>query len=516
MKKWLRMALMLMAVIALLTTAAFAADIDLDISGDKDGRGWEWDASQQTLYLDDADLSKGIFIDGDATIELDGDNYITVDEGAAIYVEGDLTITGRGELTVYAENGDGICVKGDLLIEDTEVVVEYSYDDAIEAEDNIDIINSYIRIEETDCCGIYSNVGDIVIEDSEIEIDYIGYDANDGIDGFNVTILDSQVTILEGDSDGLIAVDVVTIVDSEVWIGRMGRDGVDASDLYVENSAVMVQEASDNGIETYNIEVVSSEIYASGENVALCILDGYTDIDFGGLRLRGSTRDAITDLRRLVRNIDEEVYSLDGWEYTLMIDGEPIRTLTIGVFDEDEFIDLGPTKEKRVAGILSELVLGYGMPYRDVASNAWYYDAVEEAYHEGYMVGVGNATFAPDQPLTRAMLWTVLARLNNASTYSEGVWYEGAQQWAIINGVSDGKNPNEAVSVEELITMVWRNCGNPYRVAYLDGYADQAKVSNWAVDAMKWAKDQGLLRGELLNPQADASRAYTAYVLVGA
>ncbi|MBR5516143.1 MAG: fibronectin type III domain-containing protein, partial [Clostridia bacterium] len=84
------------------------------------------------------------------------------------------------------------------------------------------------------------------------------------------------------------------------------------------------------------------------------------------------------------------------------------------------------------------------IPFEDVSKDAWYYESVGNSYNKGLFVGTTETTFSPDATMTRASVWTVLARIEGADiSVKEGEdWYEGARRWAMENGVSDGTNPN--------------------------------------------------------------------------
>ena len=155
--------------------------------------------------------------------------------------------------------------------------------------------------------------------------------------------------------------------------------------------------------------------------------------------------------------------------------------------------------------------------YTDVSPYAWYAEAVEYVTVQGLMNGVGEGKFAPSAAVTRAMVWTVLARMDGEDTASTGLWYAKAQQWAMETGVSDGTNPESAITREQLATMLYRYCGSPAVSGSLSGYADGSSVSDWAEDAMLWAIEQGLIEGvgdNKLAPDADTTRAQLAQILM--
>lgn len=156
------------------------------------------------------------------------------------------------------------------------------------------------------------------------------------------------------------------------------------------------------------------------------------------------------------------------------------------------------------------------LPFTDVPKTAWYYDAVKTAYEAGIMNGVTDTLFEPDGTLTRAMFWTILARVDGVDTDGGATWYSRAQQWAIENGVSDGSDPMGALTRKQLVTMLWRLNGEPV-VDYLITAPDASQISSWALEAMRWAASIGLIEGDetgALNPTATTTRAQAATFMV--
>lgn len=156
-------------------------------------------------------------------------------------------------------------------------------------------------------------------------------------------------------------------------------------------------------------------------------------------------------------------------------------------------------------------------PFTDVHSGAWYYKPVKYVYDNHLMVGLDETTFAPDGAVTRAMVWAVLAREANATLENGEQWYSGAQQWAIENGVSDGLHPLQAVTREELVTMIHRYSNAPAGHDDLSHFTDSATISPWAFEAMQWGVDVGLVSGldnHTLAPKTGASRSQLAAILM--
>ena len=156
-------------------------------------------------------------------------------------------------------------------------------------------------------------------------------------------------------------------------------------------------------------------------------------------------------------------------------------------------------------------------PFTDVSVNAWYYEAVKYVYENGIMNGMDRYSFQPNGTLTRAMVWTMLARLDGVDTEGGNSWYAKAQEWATATGVSDGENPTGEVTREQLITMLWRYAGSPTYTADLSGYVDTADISSWAGQAMCWAVATGVIEGDensALTPKASTTRAQAAAMLM--
>ena len=167
----------------------------------------------------------------------------------------------------------------------------------------------------------------------------------------------------------------------------------------------------------------------------------------------------------------------------------------------------------------------------DMAPNAWYKDAVQYAYDNGLMTGVSATEFDPEATTTRAMIVSILARLEGVESaqaagfadVDDNDWYATAVNWAanvgVVNGYEDNTfQPNTAITREQLaaILMNYANYkGQDVSArASLDNYTDQP--STWAEEAMQWAVAEGLISGvtnDQLQPQSSATRAQVAAIL---
>lgn len=182
--------------------------------------------------------------------------------------------------------------------------------------------------------------------------------------------------------------------------------------------------------------------------------------------------------------------------------------------------------------------LGSQLPYLDVLSSEWYYESVKYATQKGWMNGTSAIEFAPESQTTRAMLVTVLHRIegspapqaeNAFSDVAAGTWYTDAVSWAaennIVNGMGDGTfAPDTAITREQMTTVLFRYAQFKQKDegirAPLEPFADQSSVSDWAQEGLKWAVSEGIINGiEVenslqLQPQGNATRAQIATVLM--
>lgn len=170
-------------------------------------------------------------------------------------------------------------------------------------------------------------------------------------------------------------------------------------------------------------------------------------------------------------------------------------------------------------------------PFVDVRAKDWFHDSVKAVYEEGWMLGTDSTHFSPAADTSRAMIATILWRLEGApasktrDVYTDCVadsWYIDAVAWAAESGVVKGYGkglfgPEDPVTREQLALMLWRYAGSPQTGGTLDHFADADMADAWAVDALSWAAEQGILRGKgrekLLDPTGKASRAEAAAML---
>ncbi len=193
----------------------------------------------------------------------------------------------------------------------------------------------------------------------------------------------------------------------------------------------------------------------------------------------------------------------EGWELVyITVNGKRI--------DGTEFVM--PNQNVEVKAVFAQ----WKLPFCDVPASAWYHDAVKYVYYADLMDGVEEHIFAPNDTLTRAMVWTIIARAEGVDTDGGATWYAKAQEWVVAKGISDGENPSAAITRQELVTMLWRLAGEPV-VNYALTAPDADAISGWAYEAMRWAVSEGIIEGDengLIHPTATCTRAEAAAILM--
>lgn len=125
--------------------------------------------------------------------------------------------------------------------------------------------------------------------------------------------------------------------------------------------------------------------------------------------------------------------------------------------------------------------------------NHWAKDAIDFVSARGLVNGMNDSIYAPNASTTRAQLWTILARQNNADLNGGNTWYEKAQLWSKDKGVSDGANPNGTINRAQMVTMLWRAKGQPAAggaATFTDVSAD-----SYYAGAVSWAVEHGITTG---------------------
>jgi len=204
----------------------------------------------------------------------------------------------------------------------------------------------------------------------------------------------------------------------------------------------------------------------------------------------------------------------DGYELDILIvtdaNGNEISLVDIG---NGQFKFTMPASAVSIKATFTEVLVNI---FADVSVADWFVDAVEYVVRNSIMEGVSENEFAPLSTMSRAMVWTILARIDG-ETVTGSTWIETAMKWATDDGVSDGTDANGLVTREQFATMLWRYAGEPASTYSLEAYTDASGVNEWAQTAMQWAVENGIITGvtsTTLEPQGTATRAQAAAMLM--
>lgn len=169
-------------------------------------------------------------------------------------------------------------------------------------------------------------------------------------------------------------------------------------------------------------------------------------------------------------------------------------------------------------------------PFADVPKDAWYYEAVRFVCERGLMNGYSDGRFGPNDTLSRAQLAQILfnkegqpagSGQSDFTDVAGEAWYSAAVRWAadqgIVGGYGDGTfGPNAPITREQLAVMLWRYSGSPDATDKELHFNDMGEISGFALEAMRWAVENGILNGYgdgQLGPQGQATRAQVAQML---
>ena len=146
--------------------------------------------------------------------------------------------------------------------------------------------------------------------------------------------------------------------------------------------------------------------------------------------------------------------------------------------------------------------------------NHWAREEIDFVSARELVNGVSDTIYAPNASATRAQLWTILARQNDADLSGGANWYEKAQLWSKDKGISDGTEPNAAINRAQMVTMLWRTMGQPTATDKVS-FADVPAGSYYA-QAVAWAVESGItagVGGGRFDPSATCTRAQIAAFL---
>jgi hypothetical protein len=206
--------------------------------------------------------------------------------------------------------------------------------------------------------------------------------------------------------------------------------------------------------------------------------------------------------------------------------GKPIEVV---VKPDGTYTFQQPNGKVKIEVAYKPIEIPWSNPFADVSEDDWHYEAVQFVQERGLMNGYSDGGFGPDDALSRAQLAQILFNkegrpavnyLLDFSDLADGSWYTEAVRWAasqgIVGGYGDGTfAPDAPITREQLAVMLWRYSGSPASSKDLD-FNDENEISPFALEALRWAVETGILNGGgdgRLAPQDQATRAQVAQML---
>ena len=146
--------------------------------------------------------------------------------------------------------------------------------------------------------------------------------------------------------------------------------------------------------------------------------------------------------------------------------------------------------------------------------NHWAKDEIDFVSARELVNGISATRYAPDATATRAQMWTILARQNDADLSGGANWYEKAQLWSKDKGISDGSNPSATITRAQMVTMLWRTMGQP--AAGGAANFNDVPANSYYAQAVAWAVEGGITQGvggDRFDPNGTCTRAQIATFL---
>ena len=350
----------------------------------------------------------------------------------------------------------------------------------------------------------------------------------------------SNVALYSGATTGFKAQGLVSFKDKTAPTYSISTTANGGMDVYENLKPVDQPTSTDYQNDTTFYWLNGKTVNAGGKEVDAATL-------FESLVFDGITYDAkagtysMGDFLKLKADADkvvgEGVLPNDNPEAPTMPGGKPDTTVDPSLDPED------PVKKPSGGGNRGDSSVGGddqqpgnetvpGLPFTDVKKSDWFADSVKKAFDKGLMKGVEAERFAPNSNTTRAMVATVLFRMDGenktdvASLFNDvdgDTWFTDAVAWAadkgIVKGYSDTAfGPNDNVTREQLAVMLYRYAAPETKSEKdLSAFNDAASVSDWATEAITWAVDKGIMNGKgdgRLDPKGLATRAEICTMLV--
>ena len=369
------------------------------------------------------------------------------------------------------------------------------------------------------------------------DYDVTVYMTHDGFSGYQYEIFDRAMFAREKNADLVLSIHLNAVPEgssaegAEVWVTANT-----SLDKYNKNMTAFGNKVLNNlsnlgignrGVKTSLRESDWSEVYSDGSKAdyygIICYCMRGCKIDFGVISPTGAVPAKVEEGEGVPAAIIEHCF-LKGTDYKFIDSDADLKKLAEA--DGKAVVDQFGLKKKKQKG---------NTPFNDIYIDDWYHDAVKYTYENGIISGYNNTTFAPADNLTRAMLVTILHRMESAP-YVAGVskypdvqdttkYYYVAVKWATKNGIIHGYDngnfgPNDPITREQLAVILKQY--TEYKGKYkkqtvnLNSFADGSKVSDFAETGMQWAVGVKVIEGtkeNTIKPKDTATRAEVAAML---
>ncbi len=507
-----------------------------------------FDPATTTLTLDNAQITKGYemdqlgtgvlsFLDEELTIIVNGDCTITETGGDGIgsydmdeeynLVSHDITVKGDGKLTITESEpwyGYGFYCTGNLTLEGVEIEI-HSVATGVWANRALNVKDSKLNVScSTQFSGFVVNSGSAVFDRSEVYAESA-----------------SGAGILLGND--LESSSVLVSSGSVTLKGKIGVvSDTDGSTVYVTGGKLAIEGQDAAFSENFLTDVDQHIILGEGVEVTSGAVDGVA-VTFESSHVH-SYEAAVTDPTCTERGYTTHTCScgdsyVDTYVDALGHDWDDgvVTTPATATAEGVKTFTCRRCGETRTEAVPVQPGVDTSTVFTDVKAKSWFKKAVDFVYNNKLMDGVGNGKFAPNDPMNRAMLVTVLWRMEGEPEVSVSVpftdlkakWYKKAVAWAYSNNIVNGINattfdPTAPLTREQIAAIMYRYTefkgGDVSGRADLSGFPDGGKVHSYAKTAMSWAVAEGLISGvksgnvNLLDPRGNATRAQVATILM--
>lgn len=475
-------------------------------------------------------------------LEKSGDKWITNDSTDLTSYLGSLRIANgvfkgsetKGALEIDGAAKDAVTVTGGTFSSDPSTYVASGYRVKGDAQTGF-TVSKKSSGSSSDSSSGGSNTGGTTGTTTET------VENKDGTTTTVVTKPDGTKTETTENKDGSTTT-VVTKPDGTVTETTENKDGSKVEVEETKDGTVTTTETDKDGNKTETVETKDGAVTTTVERV-----DGTTSkvtVDADGVtKTEVSVSKEAAEENEVVElpipSVRAEKDASDAAAVEIEVKGDeatkveiPVKNMTAGTvavmvdeFGGETVIKTSLAGENgvvvNVEGTVTVKIVDNSKDFADVADTYWGSDAVQFAASRELFAGTAADTFSPDASMTRAMVWTVLARLDGVATGGGVNWYAAGQAWAMENGISDGSDLNGQVSREQLAAMLYRYAQlkgyDTSAQADLSKYADVNGISAYAVEAMQWANAAGIVNGTTtttLDAGKDSTRAQVATMLM--